>query len=35
MTWRQWFVVSTLLFINVLIFGCMFLFAMQRIRFGF
>ena len=32
MTWRHWFVVSMLLFLNVLIFGCMFLIALGRVR---
>lgn len=32
MTWRHWFVVSILLFMNVFIFGCMILVALGRVR---
>ena len=35
MTWRHWFVVSVLLFMNVFIFGCMLLVALQKVRLGF
>lgn len=35
MTYRHWFVISVLVFMNVLIFGCMFLIASGRIRAGF
>jgi hypothetical protein len=35
MTWRHWFVVSVLLFMNVFIFGCMILTALGRVRMGF
>lgn len=35
MTYRHWFVVAMLVLFNVLIFGCMFLIAMGRIRSGF
>lgn len=35
MTYRHWFVISILLFLNVLFFGCMFLAAIGRVRAGF
>ncbi len=35
MTYRHWFVVSILVFINVLVFGCMFLVAIGRVHAGF
>lgn len=35
MTYRHWFVVSVLVFLNVLIFGCMFLVAAGSVRTGF
>jgi hypothetical protein len=35
MTYRHWFVISVLVFMNVLIFGCMFLIASGRLRAGF
>ncbi len=34
MTYRHWFVVSLLVLVNVILFGCMFLIAFQRIRMG-
>ena len=35
MTYRHWFVISILLFLNVLIFGCMFLVALDRVHLAF
>lgn len=35
MTWRHWFVVSVLVFLNVFIFGCMILSALDKVRLGF
>ena len=32
MTYRHWFVISILVFINVVIFGCMFLVALGRVH---
>ncbi len=34
MTYRHWFVVSLLILMNVLIFGCIFLAALGKIRLG-
>ncbi len=35
MTYRHWFVVSILIFLNVLIFGCMLLVMSGRVTTGF
>lgn len=35
MTYRHWFVISTLILFNVVIFGCMFLVALGKVRTGF
>ncbi len=34
LTYRHWFVVALLLLFNVVIFGCIFLVAMGKIRWG-
>ncbi len=35
MTYRHWFVISLLILMNVVIFGCLLLAALDRIRVGF
>ncbi len=35
LTYRHWFVISLLVFFNVMIFGCIFLAATGKIRWGF
>ncbi len=35
MTYRHYFVISLLVLFNVMIFGCLFLVAFERIRLGF
>ena len=34
LTYRHWFVISMLLLFNLIIFGCIFLVAMDKIRWG-
>ncbi len=34
MTYRHWFVISLLVLVNVVLFGCIFLIALQRIHIG-
>ena len=35
LTYRHWFVVSLLVFLNVTIFGCVFLAILGKVRLGF
>lgn len=34
LTYRHWFVISLLILFNLIIFGCIFLVAMNKIRWG-